>query len=99
MADNTMVVIASDHNAPGTTKPDGSPADIVFIAANAGRTLHIDEPVHQVDVFPTILDLMGVQSAWRGVGHSMLGPQRGESDPRQATVSDSLLRSDYFPAL
>ena len=97
MADNTMVVIASDHNAPGTTKPDGSPADIVFIAANARRTPPIDEPVHQVDVFPTILDLMGVQSAWRGVGHSMLGPQRGESDPRQATVSDSILRSDYFP--
>lgn len=96
LLDNTLLVIASDHhmNMDSGLKPA---RPIVFIAANCGHTDQIREPVHQVDVFPTLLDLLGVQSAWRGVGHSMLGPRRGDSDPRQATVSDSILRSDYFP--
>ena len=94
--DNTILVVASDHNAPDAVRADGEPADIVFIAANAGRGERIEEEVHQVDVFPTVLDIMGIEGGWRGVGRSMLGPRRGESDARQAGVSDSLLRSDYF---
>lgn len=94
--ENTVLVIASDHCAPNSVRADGEPADIVFIAANAGRGERIEQEVHQVDVFPTVLDIMGIEGGWRGVGRSMLGPRRGESDARQAGVSDSLLRSDYF---
>ena len=94
--ENTVLVIASDHCVPNSVRADGEPADIVFIAANAGRGERIEQEVHQVDVFPTVLDIMGVEGGWRGVGRSMLGPRRGESDARQAGVSDSLLRSDYF---
>ena len=98
LLDSTLLIIASDHhvNMYSGMKPA---RPIAFIAANSGHTEQIEDTVHQADVFPTVLDLLGVQATWRGVGHSMLGPQRGESDPRQATVSDSLLRSDYFPAL
>lgn len=97
MWDNTVLVIASDHNRPGSKRADGEDADIVFIAANAGRGESIDCDVNQVDVFPTILDIMGAPAdAWRGVGRSMLGPGRGTSHPRQFNASDSLLRSDYF---
>ena len=94
--ENTVLVIASDHNLPDTRKPDGSRGDIVFIAANCGITERIDTPVAQVDVFPTVLDIMGVDSKWRGVGRSMLGPRRGEGDARQQSVSDSIIRSDFF---
>lgn len=96
LLDSTMLIIASDHHM--NMDSGLSPArPIVFIAANCGHTERIEEPVHQADVFPTLLDLLGIHTAWRGVGHSMLGPRRGDSDPRQATVSDSVLRSDYFP--
>lgn len=95
--ENTLLVIASDHNSPGSTRADGEEADIVFIAANTGLTESIDSDVSQIDVFPTMVDIMGSPTdAWRGVGRSMLGSRRSKSDARQAGVSDSLLRSDYF---
>jgi len=90
--DNSVLVIASDHSRPETGYTDC----IVFIAANCGYTEHIEEYVGQIDVFPTVLDIMGIRSQWRGVGRSMLGARRGESDARQASVSDSILRSDFF---
>ena len=93
--DNTIIVVASDHhiNMNSGTQPIHP---IVFIAANCGITERIDTPVAQVDVFPTVLDIMGVYSKWRGVGRSMLGPRRGEGDARQQSVSDSIIRSDFF---
>ncbi|MDE6271167.1 MAG: sulfatase-like hydrolase/transferase, partial [Muribaculaceae bacterium] len=100
MWENTVLVIASDHNRPGSKTADGRDADIVFIAANAcerGQGIHVDDEVHQIDVFPTVLDIMGAPAGtWRGVGHSMVGPRRGQSHPRQHSASDSLLRSDFF---
>ncbi|MDE6160372.1 MAG: LTA synthase family protein [Muribaculaceae bacterium] len=93
--DHTILVVVSDHhiNFDSGLNPE---QPIVFIAANCGFTELEDREIRQVDIFPTLLDLMGVKSEWRGVGHSMLGPHSGQSDSRQWTVSDSILRSVYF---
>lgn len=90
LADNTIIVIASDHDEAtrqrvGSANPeDDSP--IVFIALGTGKTMHLtDTPMSQADVFPTILDLMGVDRAeyvWRGLGRSILA-----ADRHQAAVS------------
>lgn len=96
--ENTLLVVASDHQYPTTKKADGSCGDIVFVAANAGTGRRIDK-ANQVDIFPTVLDLLGVESNWRGVGRSMLLPDSlrlAVDEARQASVSDSILRSDYF---
>lgn len=84
LADNTIVVIASDHDEAtrqraGTDNPeDDSP--IVFIALGSGKTMTLtDVPMSQADVFPTILDLMGIDGSeysWRGLGRSILAPDR-----------------------
>ena len=79
LADNTIVVIASDHDeiAAQRTASETSPVDspIAFIVLGAGVTKHLDRPMGQVDVFPTLLDVMGVgreQYYWRGLGESVL---------------------------
>lgn len=80
LAGNTIVVIASDHDAP-TTISDGKVDEskdlpIVFIALGTGITKRHDEVMGQIDVFPTLLDIMGVtieQYPWRGLGKSIIG--------------------------
>lgn len=78
LMDNSVVVIASDHAQPFEPDSEGyvddNISDIVFMAVNTGLTRRVDGPRGQIDVFPTILDLMGVSrdGAYRGLGHSML---------------------------
>lgn len=89
LSDNTTIVIASDHcinmgSGAYPLKP------IVFIATNCGHTSRITHPVGQIDVFPTVLDMMGLESEWRGVGHSMLGGAYGAVDPHGDIYGDTL---------
>lgn len=78
LMDNSIVVIVSDHAQPFEPDSDGhvddNISDIVFMAVNTGLTRRVNGPRGQVDVYPTILDLMGVRhdGAYRGLGHSML---------------------------
>ena len=76
--DNSVIVIASDHNDMDKNVLEGrenatiEDKYIPFIVLNADTTLHYDKVMGQIDVFPTILDVMGVASKWRGVGNSIL---------------------------
>lgn len=88
LADNTVVVIASDHDETTSQRNNNesvnSDTPIVLIILGTGVTKHIESPIGQVDVFPTILDVMGVSHAqypWRGLGSSIL------SNKKTATIS------------
>ena len=77
--DNTVVVIVSDHTERVDDAPQGRPSldpegnNCVLLALNTGQGRHIDGVVGQIDVFPTILDLMGANAYdWKGLGNSML---------------------------
>jgi phosphoglycerol transferase MdoB-like AlkP superfamily enzyme len=84
--DNSVIVIASDHDQPledYVLPSEVAVKDpIAFIACNVGLTRQVDGVVGQVDAFPTILDLMGCSaSSWRGLGASMVShPARGAVD-------------------
>ena len=99
--DNSIIIIASDHDTEYKVNIRGK-RPICFIALNTGITKHITARTWQADVFPTILDIMGVDSTagYRGLGHSLLSdsiPERGND--YWATVrgiSDRIIRSDYF---
>lgn len=74
--DNTLLVIVSDHEArrsclSGTTGLDDP--HILFMAVNAGVDMDVKCEIGQIDVFPTILDLAGVETTdMHGAGTSML---------------------------
>lgn len=99
--DNSIIIIASDHDTEYKVNIRGK-RPICFIALNTGITKHITTRTWQADVFPTILDIMGVDSTagYRGLGHSLLSDSIPERDDDYwATVrgiSDRIIRSDYF---
>ena len=78
---NTVVAIVSDHTqlylSRVQCKPDSefTPNDwgIPMIVWGCDTTLRYEPVIGQVDVFPTLLDVMGANAGeWKGLGHSIL---------------------------
>lgn len=90
--DSTMVVIVGDHEALGTDRakwlaePEAakilSPAsEVPMIVLNSPVAGRIDKTIGQVDVYSTIIDLMGLRPhAWVGLGQSVFAPGYTEPD-------------------
>ena len=69
--DKSVIVIVSDHNVDISGNGDDY-KNIVFMAVNSGKNERINRTVGQIDVFPTVLDIMGADDeTWRGLGISM----------------------------
>lgn len=79
MYDNSVIVLASDHEGlckhvvDGRDKLLDTDRMIPVMILNAGINIKYDDVVGQVDIFPTLLDVMGAnQYAWKGLGYSIL---------------------------
>lgn len=78
--DNTVLVIASDHSDFVDDDPLGRASiskrgiECLFVILNSGlQGQLIKGPVGQVDIYPTLLDIMGANSYWwKGLGYSLL---------------------------
>ena len=103
--ENTVVAIVSDHTqvylnrVKGKTDYEWEPDDwgIPLIIAGCDTTLHYEPVIGQVDVYPTLLDVMGANVyPWKGLGYSILRyPVSGAIQPRNMSVlgdSTSLTR-------
>lgn len=96
LMDSTVVAIVSDHTQVYLNRIEGRPDyefvpddwGIPLIIAGCDTTLRLDAVVGQVDVYPTLLDVMGANSyAWKGLGHSLLRyPVTGAVQPRNMSV-------------
>lgn len=93
---NTVVAIVSDHTQlyrnriMGLTDYDALPDDwgIPMIIWGCDTTLRYEPVIGQVDVYPTLLDVMGANAyPWKGLGHSLLRYDvRSAIQPRNMTV-------------
>ena len=103
--ENTVAAIVSDHTqvylnrVKGKTDYEWEPDDwgIPLIIAGCDTTLHYEPVIGQVDVYPTLLDVMGANAyPWKGLGYSILRyPVSGAIQPRNMSVlgdSTSLTR-------
>lgn len=79
--DNTILVITSDHsilhalsNKERNKYSNLADVPAVFIAANTGVTKNIQHPIGQVNIHPTILQIMNSHGSngYTGLGRSML---------------------------
>ena len=77
--DNTMIVIVSDHNEIVDDAPNGRPSidktgdDCVMLILNSGQAGRVRGPIGQIDIYPTLLDLLGLNAqTWKGLGYSVL---------------------------
>lgn len=96
LAQNTVIAIVSDHTqlylnrVKGKTDYEWEPDDwgIPMIIAGCDTTLRYEPVIGQVDVFPTLLDVMGANAySWKGLGHSILRyPVKSAIQPRNMSV-------------
>lgn len=68
--DNSVIVLISDHVPHRFQSND--PQLIPLMILNSGIGMSSNKQIGQIDVFPTLLDVMGVldDSAWPGFGES-----------------------------
>ena len=102
-SDRTLVIVTSDHGPhPGASYRDLVPRDeyrrlgrlpLIFVArdASALRDLDVDGHSSQLDLAPTILELLGVATPPGFVGRSLLG-----RDPERFRLG--LYRDEFFYA-
>lgn len=79
---NTIIAITGDHHAPHASLSDKLNTIFVpLIILNSGTHLKYKETAGQIDIFPTLLDIMGIESyvipmngkEYRGLGRSLIG--------------------------
>jgi lipoteichoic acid synthase len=96
---NSLIVITADHPVHNTDLGGVSkniPLYIVNIP-NVVRSKMWKGDCNQIDVYTTLLDLLGIESDWYGLGCSLLSPNYDNSiDVRKWDVSEWIIRGDYF---
>ena len=97
--DNSLIIIAADHPVHNTDFGGVSKAIPLYLV-NVSKEVHDRMwrgECNQIDVYTTILDLLGVESDWYGLGQSLLSPQYNNYiDTRKWDVSEWIIRGDYF---
>lgn len=59
---NTIIIIASDHNQTVANLGYKNPMAL-FMAINSGKTMKIDNVVGQSNLFPAVLEILGIENA------------------------------------
>jgi len=99
--DNSLIVILSDHHAhmDALGMGDKITKEIPLYIVNGG----IDNnkawkgACNQLDVFTTILDVLGIDSEWKGLGHTLLSADYKNSvTPQMWDISEWIIEGNYF---
>ena len=99
--DNSLIVIVADHDAHPDYlgMSDRITREIPLYIINGGfdPSTAWDGPCNQLDVFTTLLDIMGIDSTWRGLGHTLLNKNYQDSvTDRVQELSDWIVLGNYF---
>ena len=97
--EHSLIVIAADHPVH-TTDFGGVSKDIPLYIVNIPVSLRNEfwqGECNQLDVYTTLLDLLGYEGDWFGLGHSLLSPNYTNNIPSQLwDVSEWIIMGDYF---
>lgn len=107
--DNSIIIITADHkpNIPKLNVKSPQPYnDIPLIIMNINKEdfkTSENTRIYQTSLFPTILDMIGIKSDWRGVGKSLYMPDSikiSDFEKRRSKleqkISEEIILSDYF---
>lgn len=99
--DNSVIVITADHQAHslylnmGNKVSDELPLYIINGGIDRDHAWMGD--CNQLDVYTTLLDMFGIRSDWRGLGHTLLNADYKEySLGKMKPLSNWMIRSNYF---
>lgn len=99
--DNTLIVIASDHHAHlERLHMDGritSHIPLIIVNGKKDKGSMWQGEFNQLDVYTTILDILGIENEWLGLGHTLLNPHYHSSISENAyRISELIIEGDYF---
>lgn len=104
MYDNSIIVITGDHffitydKFEGREKCELSDRYVPFIVINSPLMTETDNVIGQSDIFPSILDIMGVESDYRGLGESVFRKQWDCAVYHTGEVADSCSNDSVIKA-
>ena len=100
--DNSIIIIASDHHIHSTDFGSDIPKELPLYIING----HIDHAkawfgeCNQIDIYTTLLDLLGYRNKYCGLGHSLLNSTYENSLSKEKwTISEWILLGDYFKTM
>ena len=101
MLDNSLIVIVSDHHAHmdalGMGEKITNELPLYIVNGNIDTDIAWKGQCNQLDVFTTILDVLNIDSEWKGLGHTLLSPEYENSvTPRIWDVSECIIEGDFF---
>jgi len=100
--DNSLIVITADHNPHNVhlNMPEGVISDelpLYIIHAGMDSTNSWTGTCNQLDIYTTLLDLYGVESEWRGLGHTLFSKDYSNSvSDKTQELSEWIIRSNYW---
>ena len=99
--DKSLIIIVADHDARARylDMEDKISDDIPIYIINGGfdPSTAWDGECNQLDVYTTILDIMGIDNKWRGLGHTLLNKEYQNSVTSEIQgISDKIVYSNYF---
>ena len=99
--DNSLIVITADHHAHldalGMEGKITKELPLLIINGNLNIQQAWKGEMNQLDIFTTIVDLLGIETDWHGLGNSILFPNYKNSLTDQAwTLSEYIIKGKYF---
>ncbi len=97
--DKSLIVIAADHSVHNTDfgkNNDKIPIYLVNIPYEIKKKMWQGD-CNQLDLYTTLLDIMGIDSYWYGLGRSLLSTDyQNNIDDNKWILSEWIIRGDYF---
>lgn len=98
--ENSLIVLCADHHAHcGRFDMEGrisTYTPLFVVHGNINEAVWNGE-FHQLDVYTTILDILNVDSKWKGLGHTLLIPDYSSSVSGDAIrLSEMIIEGDFF---
>ena len=90
---NATLVITGDH----TIWPEPAYCPLIIYSPKFTSTITYTEPCYQMDIYPTLIDVLELEPKWQGFGISLMsGDARKASAEMALNLSDKIHRANYF---
>lgn len=99
--DKSLIIIAADHDAhPKFLDMEGKVSrelPLFIINGNIDNSKAWTGSCNQLDVYTTILDILGIDSEWRGLGHTLMtNDYKNSVTDKTWELSEWIIMGDYF---
>lgn len=90
---NVTLVITGDH----IIWPEPAYCPLIIYSPHFTSSIAYTEPCYQMDIYPTLADVLGIEPKWQGLGISLLSHIARNITLEQALdLSDKMHRANYF---